>query len=389
MTMDRPASPIELSPEQEQRAQRLHRESLIFFAHDHCIEEAEIRRMSAGGVTAKQLHLSVDVRIWGTPELFRSSARELEALDGRFADPTVSDGSLKSALIAFDYVDGIVRRSGGAITVALEPADILAAKERGRIALVLGAEGARLTEYRLELLRALARLGLRHLQLTWAVENPIGATQNDASGRGLSPLGRDFVAELNRLGLIVDVSHLSYRSILDAVEASSAPVLNGHSGALALNPTQPQLLPDEVIQEMAKKGGVVAVHFMSQVVKPGRDKARFGHLMAQFEYLARLVGTEHIACGPDFLSAPARVASNQGISEPFTFTEGVEDVTAMINVTRGLVASGFSDKDVARMMGGNLLRLFTAARTGADATWIGAPRAVSETGALTGGITPL
>lgn len=380
--------PIKVSAEVEERAQRLHRESTIFICHDHCIEEEQIRRMTAGGVTAKQLHIGLDVRLWGTPEQFRSSSASCGRPLKAHADPTTSDGFLKSAVIALDYVYELTERTNGEITLALEPADIVAAKKNNRLALLLGAEGARLTEYRLEVLRILVRLGLRHLQLTWAVDNPVGATQNDTSGRGLTDFGRSLIGELNRLGVIVDVSHLSYQAILDAVSASKVAVLNGHSGAKALNSTQPQLLPDEVIQAIAERGGVVAVHFMSQLVKPGRDKASLEHLMAQFEYLVRLVGADHVACGPDYLSGPDRVALNQGISQPFSFAEGVEDISTMFNVTRGLVTLGLSDEDVAKIMGGNLLRLFAEARAGADRS----PRAaapIAEMGVLTGGITPL
>ena len=381
--------PLQLSPVDEERAARLHRDSLVFIAHDHCIADADIRRMVAGGVTAKQLHVSVDVRIGAPSATYQSSTKGPGlTLEGSL-DPTTSDGFLKSALIALDHVDHVVAQSDGLISIALEPGDILAAKRRGGIALLLGAEGARLTEYRLEVLRILARLGLRHLQLSWAVDHPLGTTQSDTSGRGLTPLGLEFVRELNRLGLIVDVSHLSYRSIADAIDASVAPVLNGHSGALALNPTASQLLPDELIREMARKGGVVAVHFMSQIVKPGRHKATMVELMAQFEYLAKLVGVDHIACGPDYLTDGGRVALNQGIDVPFDFTDGLEDVSTMRNLTRAFVASGFSDSDIAKMLGGNLLRIFESARAVGREGIPPPERPSAPTGSITGGITPL
>ena len=268
-----PPSPVVLSEGDEARAIELHRRSTVMVVHDHSFGLDDIERMRAGGVTAKQLHLSVDVRLWGTPELFRSTVASGTSSSEAASDPAHSDGFLKSALIALDHVRRVAASSGGYIIVALEPDDIIAAKTAGGIALMLGSEGARMTEYRLEVLRAWADLGLRHLQLSWAIDHPLGADQRDRSGRGLTPLGRAFVRELNRLGLIVDVSHLSYASILDAVEESAVPVLNGHSGASALNDTQPQLMPDHVIRAMAARHGVVAIHFMSQMVKPGRTKA--------------------------------------------------------------------------------------------------------------------
>src|SRR5207244_1692232 len=169
---------------------------------------------------------------------------------------TESEGFLKSALVAMDYVYWQVERSRGRVRVALGPGDIVAAKLDGAVALVLGSEGSRLIEDRLEVLRMLYRLGLRHLQLSWALETTVGAPQSDRSGRGLTDFGKDLVRELNRLGVIVDVSHLAPRAQYDALATSTTPVLNSHTGASALNPTQPQLLDDDLIKAFAEQGGV-------------------------------------------------------------------------------------------------------------------------------------
>lgn len=363
--------------------------------------------MREGGVTAKQLMLSLDARIHADRETFLASVRgrgyarearrhgpplpdapeDREAL--RALGPAESEGFLRSALVALDYVYWQVQRSEGRIVVALEPDDIVDAKERGAIALLLGSEGSRLIEDRLEVLRMLDRLGLRHLQLSWALETTVGAPQSDKSGRGLNDFGRDLIRELNRLGIIVDVSHLADRSIEDAIETSRTPILNSHTGARALNPEQPQLLTDELIRATAARGGVLAIHFHSALVKPGRHQAKFDELMAQFEYVARLAGTDHVACGPDYLHiADRRLWENQGISTPFSMTEGVESIGRMLNVTRGLVSRGFGDDDIRGIMGGNLLRLFRAARAGAERRPWPYPRA-EAIGAATGGTTAL
>lgn len=377
-----------LTTGQEERAARLHKESLVFITHDHCILEEEVRRMVDGGVTAKQLNLAVDVRLWGTPDRYRASRTgpELDAANSQ--DAAASSGFLKSALIAYELVLEMVERSDGRVSLALEADDIVDAKARGAVALLLGSEGARLTEYRVEILRVLARLGFRHLQLSWAVDHPLGATQHDMSGRGLTNLGREFVEELNRLGMIVDVSHLSYASIADAIDASSTPVLNGHSGTSALNETQPQLMPDDLIRHMAAKGGVVAIHFMSQMVKPGRDKASLDHLLDQFEHIAREVGPAHVACGPDYATHGDILAANQGIPTAFSYADGVEDISLMPNLTRGFVARGFSDVEIAGFLGGNLLRLFHDVRAARSSAPV-APLEVQALGSLTGGLTPL
>lgn len=410
------ASPVSLSPADERRAQELHRRAIVFYCHDHLLFPEQLEAMAAGGVTAKQLMLAVDARIHADQATFMSSgqargydrylrrrhttaspvATSAVAIPAAEDDLRVaplgaaeSEGFLKSAIVAFDYVHWQVEQSKGRLRIALTPDDIEAAKRDGATALLLGSEGSRLIEDRLEVLRMLYKLGLRHLQLSWALETTVGAPQAVTSGRGLTDFGRDLIREMNRIGVIVDVSHLAVQSQVDALAVSTTPVLNSHTGASALNNTQPQLLDDDLIRAFAAQGGVMAMHFHSQLVKPGRDKATFGQLMDQFEYVARLAGTDHVACGPDFMEMrDDRIWKNQGIPSPFTLAEGVEDVSLMGNVTRGLVQRGFSDTDVLGILGGNLLRLFRAVHDARNASDWAYPRP-AEFGAATGGVTPL
>jgi membrane dipeptidase len=400
------SDPVRLSPADEDRARRLHRESTVFICHDHALFPETLRDMERGGVTAKQLMLSVDARLHADRDTFLASTRgrgytrearrherPLEVGDDRIdvrpLGPTESEGFLKSALVAMDYVYWQVERSGGRIRIALEPGDVEAAKRDGAIALVLGSEGSRLIEDSLAVLRMLYRLGLRHLQLSWALETTVGAPQSDRSGKGLTEFGKDLVRELDRLGVIVDVSHLAVRSQYDALELSRSPVLNSHTGASALNPEQPQLLDDDLIRAFAARGGVMAMHFHSQVVKPGRHQATLAQLLDQFEHVARLAGTDHVACGPDYLDLrDSRLWENQGITTAFTMTEHVEDVSKMLNVTRGLVSRGFSDDDIRKIMGGNLLRLFAQVRAARSEDAWEYPRP-DGFGVATGGTSPL
>jgi membrane dipeptidase len=400
------ASPVALSASEEERARRLHREATVFICHDHSLFPEDMEAMARGGVTAKQLMLSVDARTHADRDVFlasgrgRSYVRETRRQDAPVAADAEagpvrpltsyeSEGFLKAALIAMDYVYWQVEGSRGRVRIALEPEDVRAAKKDGGVALVLGSEGSRLIEDSLPVLRMLARAGLRHLQLSWAFETTVGAPQSDTSGRGLTEFGRELIRELNRIGVIVDVSHLAPQSQYDALVESRTPVLNSHTGASALNATQPQLLDDDLIRAFAAQGGVMAMHFLSQVVKPGREQARFGQLMDQFEYVAKLAGTDHVACGPDFLEmGDKRLWENQGITVPFKMTEGVEDISRLLNVTRGLVSRGFSDEDVKKMLGGNLLRVFERTRATRSTEQPPYPRPDGY-GVLTGGTTAL
>jgi len=404
-------APLVLNEAQEERARRLHKDSLVFVSHDHEIRAEDIALMQPGGVTAKQLQISLDGQIWADSDTFVSSAprvslqREYQRKvdEGSAAEhyaklldkapmEATSAGFLRRSLVALDYVMWQVERSNGQLRIAFEPADIVKAKRDGASILVLGSEGARLIEERFEVLRVLVRFGLRHLAISWAWDTPIGAPQSDRTGKGLTEYGKDLVRELNRLGVIVDVAHLARRSIWDVLETSTVPIHMAHSGAEALNPEQGKtvLLPDDMLKAIAAQGGVVGVHFMSHFVKPGRNQASVAELVRQLEYLTQLIGSEHVACSPDYLKLDPRTWENQGLAgpSPFSYPPGLADMSGFLNVTRGMVAAGFGDKDIKNILGASLLKLFGDVRAKAAKTpeiYSPQPRRVGE---ATEGTTP-
>ncbi len=176
-------------------------------------------------MTAKQLHVSCDGQLWADQDEFWRSATPEQLLRERkrhgapiddlptLVDPLASGVFLRSALVAIEHVYEQVEASNGGLVIALEPDDIVVAKRNGAAAIMLGSEGSRLIQDNVDVLRALHRLGLRHLQLTWAWETSVGTPQSDTSGRGLTDFGRDLVSELNDVGVMIDVAHLSYASI--------------------------------------------------------------------------------------------------------------------------------------------------------------------------------
>ncbi len=383
--------PLVLTEAQEERARKLHSESLVFVSHDHEIRAEDVALMRKGGVTAKQLQISLDGQIWTDVDTYVSSAprvglqREYQRkvdegsasahyakLLERAPEVATSAGFLRRALVALDYVMWQVERSDGQLRIAFEPTDIVDAKRDGASILVLGSEGARLIEERFEVLRVLVRLGLRHLAISWAWDTPIGAPQSDRSGRGLTEFGKELVRELNRLGVIVDVAHLARRSIWDVLEVTSMPIHMAHSGAEALNPEQGKtvLLPDDMLRAIAAQGGVVGVHFMSHFIKPGRNQASVADLVHQLAYLSELIGSDHVACSPDYLKLDPRTWENQGLAgpSPFSYPPGLADIGGFLNVTRGMVAAGFGDTDITNILGTSLLRLFETVRASAAGT---------------------
>jgi membrane dipeptidase len=387
-----------LAPGDEDRAQRLFRDSISFICHDHDLLRADIERFPRSGVTAKQVHITCDGQIYADQDTFWSSATPQQLVRERarvgastealpkLIDPLASGIFLRSALIALEHVRAQIDASDGGLVLALEPEDIVAAKRAGAAALLIGTEGSRLIQNDLGVLRALHRLGLRHLQLSWAWETSAGTPQSDTSGRGLTEFGRALVRELNDLGILVDVAHLSYASIAEVVETSRVPVLCSHTGALAINPEQTVCLPDELIKKIGDSRGVVAIHFMSQIVKPGRHRAKFSELMAQITHVCRLIGPENVGLAPDYGPLDPRMWTNYGITVPYSFAEGVEDIGQMANVARGLVAEGFADDEIRGILGGNLLRLFADVRRARRAV---AGFEENALGSRTAGTTPL
>jgi membrane dipeptidase len=165
-----------------------------------------------------------------------------------------------------------------------------------------------------------------------------------------------------------------------------------HSGAEALNPEQGKtvLLPDDILRAIAAQGGVVGVHFMSHFVKPGRDQASVAHLVRQLSYLTELIGSDHVACSPDYLKLDPRTWENQGLAgpSPFSYPPGLTDIGGFLNVTRGMVAAGLGDRDIANILGASLLRLFGDVRAragGTPAEYLPKPSGIGD---ATEGTTP-
>lgn len=359
---------------------RVHEASLVILAHCHELLEEDFERMRRGGVSAKLLVTTLDGRMFTDAAAWQKSLR-------------TDHGFLRSTLVVFDYLLSLEERKTAPIVIAREPDDIQAAKRDGKVALVLGAEGNKFLQGRIEILRVLYRLGMRYVAPMWYYDSIVGATQENRTGAGLTAFGRDLIRELNRLGMMIDGNHTSERSLRDILETSIHPIVVSHSGARALNPEQRQLLTDELIREVAAAGGVIGIMFQSLVVKPGYHPATIDELMRQFLHCAELVGTDHVACGPDYhLNDPRIWGGNNPtgpMPEPITWA-GAPDVSQFHKVTEALLGQGFTDDDVSKILGGNMLRLFTRVRR--DRPLSAAPLGMyerDEIGSVTEGLTSL
>jgi membrane dipeptidase len=161
---------------------------------------------------------------------------------------------------------------------------------------------------------------------------------------GLTPLGKDIVREMNRLGMMVDISHVADKTFYDALETSQAPLIASHSACRAITDVA-RNLTDEMIKALAAKGGVIQINFFCNFVtrKPG-VRATLADVVAHIDHVKQIAGIDAIGIGSDF----------DGID---CAPEGLDDVSKFPSLTRALLAKGYSPADIKKIYGGNTLRL--------------------------------
>ena len=250
------------------------------------------------------------------------------------------------------------------LVLAVTAADIEAARRAGRVAVVLQFQGGNPLEYDVNLVEAFHRLGVRILQLTYNARNPLGDGCTERTDTGLSDLGLAAVAEVNRVGMLLDLSHVGVRTSLEALEASRAPVIFSHSNARAVC-DHPRNLTDEQLRQVARKDGVVGVNAFPAFVRKG-GVPTVEDLLDHVDYLVRVMGPRHVGLGLDFATENEDDYEYFGYKPefypppPWTYPSGIDGFAAIPNVTRGLVARGYGDEDIRGILGANFLRVFRA-----------------------------
>jgi membrane dipeptidase len=235
----------------------------------------------------------------------------------------------------------------------------------GRIGLLLHVEGCRPLMGSLAGLHSLFELGLRSAQLTWNGGNELADGVGAPHAGGLTKLGRDAVHELQRIGVLVDVSHLAPAGVQDVLELAERPVVASHANAAALHP-HPRNLSDEQIRGIAATGGVVGLCFVPTFIGPPATVER---LVDHADHIAALVGADHLALGPDYVEMalptmladmrddPLYAGGGDGLPEWAVFPEGLQRVETLATLTAALLERGWSEDDVVKVVGGNALRV--------------------------------
>ncbi|MFD9793009.1 dipeptidase [Streptomyces sp. NPDC059070] len=292
------------------------------------------------------------------------------------------DAAVSATLEQVDCVDQLIARYPGDLAGARSADDMEKARAGGRIASLKGAEGGHSINNSLATLRALYALGVRYMTLTHNDNIAWADSATDAPGvGGLSPFGREVVREMNRLGMLVDLSHVAASTMRDALAATEAPVIFSHSSARAVC-DHPRNVPDDVLAQLPGNGGVAMVTFVPKFILPAavewtaaadenlrahglhaldtspeamalhqafeaahpRPPATVGTVADHLDHMRAVAGIDHIGIGGDF--------------DGTAFTpEGLEDVSGYPNLVAELLGRGWSETDLAKLTWGNAVRV--------------------------------
>ncbi|MFX1423650.1 MAG: dipeptidase [Promethearchaeota archaeon] len=256
--------------------------------------------------------------------------------------------------------------------------DIITAHKTGKIAWIAVLESASCVENEVDRIDILYGLGIRSIGLNYSESNMLGTGLNELRDGGLTDFGYDCIIRMNKVKMLIDVSHVSDQTALDTIESSTKPIVVSHAGARTLLPIR-RLFPDEVLQALGEKNGIIGIE-----AAPGYTATTehpipsINTYMDHLEYCIELMGIDHVGCGPDTLYGDhvgyyhlvedeyksaglghySRHTGDLNVNLLPDYVQGMENPTeCMTNITRWLVKHGYSDQEIAKIIGGNALRL--------------------------------
>ena len=319
-----------------------------------------------------------------------------------WVDPETNKGHF--AQHTFDLIDSVYEQAAGhpdRMMMAFSVADIERAHGEHKLAALMGIEGGHSLENDMHLLRNYYRLGVRYMTLSWSNTNEWADSSGDINDakiqhhNGLTDFGKQVVLEMNRLGMMVDISHVADKTFWDAIATTKAPVIASHSSARALV-NAPRNMTDDMLRAVAKNGGVVQVNFFSgfldedyrkAVEAQAQDQAEaiqkyidslkaqgkavsyvevdrmerawmakiprppFKVLIDHIDHIAKIAGVDHVGLGSDF----------DGVSG--ATPRGMDSAADLPKITQALLDRGYSAEDIKKILGGNLLRVFRQVET--------------------------
>jgi membrane dipeptidase len=360
-----PRYEAELTADQQQRADRLLSDNIVISLHDHPVRFPDDMRHTPEynrtgrqhtafrGLASSQMTVVFDNMMDGTACVTGNAP-------WRWSD-IITDLGMRQADLAHQSEVAVVR------TVA----DIHRVHTEGKVGLVFGLEAATPIENELDRLDVLYGLGLRQIGIAYSDANALGCGLNESFDGGLTAFGRRAIQRMNALGLAIDVSHSSNRTGIETCEASERPVFMTHAGAKGVWDT-PRMKSDDVLRAVAESGGVIGISAAPHTtLSHEHPRHTILSVMDHFRYCVDLVGIEHVAFGPDTLYGDhvglhtvfghllklGAAAPGGPAFDKVEYVDGLENPTENFgNICGWLVSEGFSDKEIAAVLGGNILR---------------------------------
>jgi membrane dipeptidase len=364
------------------RARKLHFSSLVVDTHDDTTQRFLDGKFDLGTRSAM-----------GSIDIPRMKEGGLGAIFFSIWIPSKITGpeAVNRALVQIDAVREQVRKHPNNLVLATTAAEVREARKQGKIAALIGVEGGHMINSDLGVLRSYAALGVRYMTLTHSGNVEWADSSTDkAAHNGLTDFGKDVIREMNRLGVMVDISHVSDKTFYDALETSKAPFIASHSSCRAICDA-PRNMTDQMMKDLAAKGGVMQINchvgFLSQEFRdaekanPELNKAisaevmkrcgdnegcqliegdritreyveqgklprvDFMKIIEHIDHAVKVAGIDHVGLGSDF----------DGANMPY----GMEDATKLPKITEALLQKGYSEGDVKKIIGENTLRVMT------------------------------
>jgi len=365
-----------------ERARKLHFSAIVVDTHDDTTQRFLDGKFDLGTRNSA-----------GSIDIPRMREGNLSAIFFSIWIPSKVTGpeAVDRAVIQIDAVREQIRKHPNDLVLATTAAEIRDAHKQGKIAALMGVEGGHMINSDLGVLRSYAALGVRYMTLTHSGNDEWADSSTDkAIHNGLTDFGKDVVREMNRIGVIVDISHVSDKTFYDALEVSKAPLFASHSSCRAICDA-PRNMTDQMMKDLAAKGGVVQINyhvgFLSQefrdaekadpeinkaistevmkrcgdnegcqliegdritreYVEQGKlPRVDFAKIIEHLDHAVKVAGAEHVGLGSDF----------DGANMPY----GMEDATKLPKITEALLQKGYSEGDVKKILGENTLRVMT------------------------------
>ena len=361
-----PAHDIPLAAEEERRFERIMARDPIVSLHDHtAIAPADPRELFEQRREGRDFTGYAGLAASGTDvffENFMDGTATITSNKGWKWDDVLFDVGMRFSDIAHQDL----------VYVATRYDDVVRAKPSGRIAFVAWLEAATAIENEIDRVDILYGFGVRGMGITYSEANTLGSGLRERNDSGLSDLGRSVVKRMNRLGMTIDIAHCGDRTGLEVIEASEKPITITHAGARTLWGTR-RMKNDETLRAMAAKGGVIGIEAAPHTTLTQKHpKHSLESVMEHVGYCVDLIGVDHVGLGPDTLfgdhlglhhafAVQLSLSAIRDSGPSYTqvpYVDGMENPgEAMRNAVRWLVKHGYTDTDIAKIAGGNALRV--------------------------------